>query len=142
MRDEMKMSDQRLVGRNEDIVIEDCFIGVAAGGIGARRVLPRGSGAGEERRFLRRVRKQPPRRRWRSQGRAELDADVRAIYDVISGPPESAGLEPFNALFTKMRADCRAVPRRRKTQDLAVMTPATMRRGPEKYFLEHGFFRT
>ena len=70
-----------------------------------------------------------------------LDAMVRAIYDVISGPPGARDWDRFNSLFTKdARLIAVRVPKEGGKPDLAVMTPADYAARAGKYFLEHGFF--
>ena len=70
-----------------------------------------------------------------------LDAMVRAIYDVISGPPGARDWNRFNSLFTKdARLIAVRVPKEGGKPDLAVMTPADYTARAGKYFLEHGFF--
>ena len=70
-----------------------------------------------------------------------LDAMVRAIYDVISGPPGARDWNRFNSLFTKdARLIAVRVPKEGGKPDLAVMTPAGYAARAGKYFLEHGFF--
>ena len=70
-----------------------------------------------------------------------LDAMVRAIYDVISGPPGARDWDRFNSLFTKdARLIAVRVPKEGGKPDLAVMTPADYAARGGKYFLEHGFF--
>jgi len=70
-----------------------------------------------------------------------LDAMVRAIYDVISGPPGARDWNRFNSLFAKdARLIAVRVPKEGGKPDLAVMTPADYAARGGKYFLEHGFF--
>ena len=70
-----------------------------------------------------------------------LDAMVRAIYDVISGPPGERDWNRFNSLFTKdARLIAVRVPKEGGKPDLAAMTPADYAARAGRYFLEHGFF--
>jgi hypothetical protein len=70
-----------------------------------------------------------------------LDAMVRAIYDVISGPPGERDWNRFNSLFTKdARLIAVRVPKEGGKPDLATMTPADYAARAGRYFLEHGFF--
>ena len=70
-----------------------------------------------------------------------LDAMVRAIYDVISGPPGERDWNRFNSLFTKdARLIAVRVPKEGGKPDLAAMTPVDYAARAGRYFLEHGFF--